>query len=96
MRKIFGNEFNDVLIPQMLISPRHMKPTVAGHALHNYLNIKPQWESVEKNWLGLEKHIWKLGLKVNQSIRSIRSTIVFGTFLEKPSLIKGDGFAITN
>ena len=65
LEKIFGSKINDVLIPQKLISPKHLKPRIARNAVYNYLNTKPQWKSLQEQWNDLEDHIWKLGLQVN-------------------------------
>ncbi|XP_065218524.1 uncharacterized protein LOC135844296 [Planococcus citri] len=74
LKKLFGKKFDDVLIPQMLISPKHIKPRIAGNSLQSYLNIRPLWKSVRKNWRHLEKRLWKLGFEYPQDIRIYAGT----------------------
>lgn len=71
LKEFFGNNFDEYLVPEMLISPLHITPLLAKNSLHNYLNVAPQWSSMKNKWQQLESHIWSLGIKVRNSKCSI-------------------------
>ncbi|XP_065213859.1 uncharacterized protein LOC135841009 [Planococcus citri] len=63
LKEMFGDDFDEYLFPQMLVSSIHVNPEIAKTSVYNYLNVRPQWSSIYARWNKLEEHIRAVKLK---------------------------------